>query len=195
MPGRYHHHIKHEHRKRALARRDALTSADRAGYSAAICARASDLEELRSAATILMFASFRTEVDTSPLIDWALSEGKTVCLPRVLAPRRMAAYHVTDPAAHLTPGAWGIPEPRENLAVVAPEQLDAVVVPGTVFDLGGNRCGYGGGFYDTYLPLTRADTSWIALAYETQVIDRLPCEPHDLAVDIVVTETHVIRRA
>jgi 5-formyltetrahydrofolate cyclo-ligase len=189
----HHRHPKHEHRQHALARRAALSPAERIAHSATVCALASTLPELRSAETLLMFASFGTEVDTSPLIAWALTEGKTVCLPRVLAPRHMAAFHVTDPDTHLLPGAWGIPEPREDLQVVAPDRLDAVVVPGAVFDTSGKRCGYGGGFYDTYLPLTRADTRWVALAFETQVIADLPCEPHDLAVSVVVTETRVIR--
>src|SRR5665648_1249768 len=90
-----------------------------------------------------------------PLLSWALERGKAVCFPRVLGPRRMAAYRIADPAADLVPGAWGIPEPREGLEEVPPERMDAVVVPGAAFDAAGRRCGYGGGFYDTYLPCTR----------------------------------------
>ena len=180
-------------RRRALAERDALPGAERARLSLAVCARAAALPELDAAAAIMLFAAFRSEVDTGPLLSWALERGKTVCCPRVLGPRHMAAYRITDPAADLVPGAWGIPEPREGLEEVPPGRLDAVVVPGAAFDAAGRRCGYGGGFYDTYLPRTRPGILWVALAFEAQLVDELPCEPHDLAVGAVVTEARTIR--
>jgi 5-formyltetrahydrofolate cyclo-ligase len=179
-------------RRRALAARDALTGADRARLSAAVCARAAALPELEAATTIMLFATFRSEVDTGPLLSWAMERGKTVCLPRVLGPRLMAAYRITDPAADLTSGAWGIPEPREGLQEVPPERMDAVVVPGAAFDIDGRRCGYGGGFYDTYLPRTRPGIPWVALAFEAQLVDELPCEPHDLACGQLVTEARTV---
>jgi len=184
---------KPELRRRVLAARDALPGAERARLSVAICARAAALPELTAAATIMLFAAFRSEVDTGSLLSWALERGKTVCLPRVLGSRRMAAYRVTDPATDLVPGTWGIPEPREGLEEVPAELMDVVVVPGAAFDAAGRRCGYGGGFYDTYLPRTRAGVPWVALAFEAQLVDELPCEPHDLAVGAVVTEARLIR--
>jgi 5-formyltetrahydrofolate cyclo-ligase len=183
---------KRELRRRVLVMRDAVPAAQRDRLSVAICARAAGLPELAAASTLLLFASFRSEVDTAPLLSWALERGKTVCYPRVLGPRRMAAYRVADPAADLVPGAWGIPEPRESLEEVPPGRMDVVVVPGSVFDAAGRRCGYGGGFYDNYLPLTRAGTPWVALAFETQLVEELPCEAHDLAVTAIVTEERVI---
>jgi len=182
-----------EMRRRALAARDALPGAERAWQSVAVCARAAALPELEAAATIMLFAAFRSEVDTGPLLSWALERGKTVCFPRVLGPRVMAAYSITDPAADLVPGAWGIPEPREGLDEVPPECMDVVVVPGAAFDAAGRRCGYGGGFYDSYLPRTRPGTPWVALAFEAQVVDEVSCELHDLACGLLVTEARTIR--
>ena len=141
----------------------------------------------------MLFASFRSELDTAPLAAWVLRAGKTLCLPRVLGPRRMAAFRVADLAADLVPGKWDIPEPREDLPEVPPETLDLVFVPGSAFDEDGRRCGYGGGFYDTYLPLTRPGTPWVALAFEAQLVPRIACEDHDLPVTAIVTERRVIR--
>jgi 5-formyltetrahydrofolate cyclo-ligase len=180
-------------RRRALAARDALPGADRARLSLAVCARAAALVELEAASTLMLYASFRSEVDTTALFSWALEAGKTVCTPRILAPRLMAAYRVADPAADLVPGTWGIPEPRDGLEEIPPERMDAVVVPGSVFDTAGKRCGYGGGFYDTYLPHTRPGIPWVALAFEAQLVDELPCEAHDLACGVLVTEARTIR--
>lgn len=180
-------------RRSALAARDAMDAAERARLSAAICARALELPEIAAARTMMVFATFRSEIDTGPLIAWALEAGKVVCLPRISGPRVMEAFSVTDPQADLEPGAWDIPEPTQACALTDPGDIDVVVVPGAAFDCDGHRCGYGGGFYDNYLPLTRADVPRVALAFEVQIVDELPCEAHDLPVTVIVTEERVIR--
>jgi 5-formyltetrahydrofolate cyclo-ligase len=105
----------------------------------------------------------------------------------------MAAFRVRDRVADLVPGKWGIPEPREDLPEVPPEAVDLVFVPGSAFDEEGRRCGYGGGFYDTFLPRTRAGTPWVALAFEAQLVKGINLEAHDLPVTAIVTERRVIR--
>jgi 5-formyltetrahydrofolate cyclo-ligase len=137
---------KSEARRRALEARDGLPQGERERLAEAVRARALELPELAAAGTVMLFASFRSELDTAPLAAWVLRAGKTLCLPRVLGPRRMAAFRVDDLAADLVPGKWGIPEPREGLPEVPPETLDLVFVPGSAFDEEGRRCGYGGGF-------------------------------------------------
>jgi 5-formyltetrahydrofolate cyclo-ligase len=180
-------------RRSALAARDALAPDERDRLSRAICARAQSLPELAGAGTVMIFATFRTEIDTATLIEWALAAGKVVCLPRIVGPRRMLAFRVSDPHAELQPGTWDIPEPIDSCELVNPKDIDAVVVPGAAFDCDGHRCGYGGGFYDNFLPQTREDVPRVALAFETQIVDVLPCEPHDLPVTAIVTEDRVIR--
>jgi 5-formyltetrahydrofolate cyclo-ligase len=184
---------KEEARRRSLAARDALSEAARERLAVAVRARALELPELAAAGAVMLFASFRSELDTAPIAEWVLRAGKTLCLPRILGPRRMAAFRVTDPAADLVPGTWDIPEPREGLPEVPPEDIDLVFVPGSAFDEEGGRCGYGGGFYDTFLPLTRPGTPRVALAFEAQLVARIACEAHDLPVTAIVTERRVIR--
>ena len=184
---------KNEARRRALEARGALSEPERHRLAEAVCSRASELPELLQAGTVMLFASFRTELDTTPLAEWVLRAGKTLCLPRVLGPRRMAAYRVAELAADLAPGKWGIPEPREGTPEVRPEAIDLVFVPGSAFDEEGRRCGYGGGFYDNYLPLTRPGIPRVALAFEAQLVPQICCEPHDLPVTAIVTERRVIR--
>jgi 5-formyltetrahydrofolate cyclo-ligase len=141
----------------------------------------------------MLFASFRSEIETAPLAEWVLREGKVLCLPRILAPRIMAAFRIHDRTADLAPGAWGIPEPREGLPEVPPETVDLVFVPGSAFDEDGRRCGYGGGFYDTFLPRMRPGTPRVALAFEAQLVREIRLEEHDLPVTVIVTERRVIR--
>ena len=184
---------KAEARSCALDARGALSEAERERLAVAVRARTLELPELAAAESVMLFASFRTELDTAPIADWVLRAGKSLCLPRILGPRRMAAYRVTDLAADLVPGKWDIPEPREGLPEVPPETIDLVFVPGSAFDEEGHRCGWGGGFYDNFLPLTRPGTPWVALAFEVQLVPSICCEPHDLPVTAIVTERRVIR--
>jgi 5-formyltetrahydrofolate cyclo-ligase len=180
-------------RRCVLAARDDVPSADRARLSAAVCARAEELPELLAARTILLYAPFRSEIDVTPLLAWALGRGTTLCLPRILGRRHMEAFRVRDLDADLEPGSWGIPEPRADLPIVPPAEIDVVAVPGAMFDEEGGRCGYGGGFYDTFLLRTRPGTTRIALGFDLQIVDEVPREPHDLGVDVIVTERRVIR--
>jgi 5-formyltetrahydrofolate cyclo-ligase len=141
----------------------------------------------------MCFASFGSEVDTAPLIRWCLDQGKRVALPRVMGKRHMEAFWVTDPVADVECGAYGICEPRYGLPSVEPQTIDVVFVPGSAFDRSGSRMGYGGGFYDSYLPKLRPGTPRIAVAFDLQVVDDVPREGHDLRIDAVVTERGVLR--
>ena len=179
-------------RARVVATRDGLTAEDRAVRSAAIAARFATLPEARAAQILLCFVTFGSEVDTAPIIDWALAQDKTVAAPRIVAPRTMVAHRLTDPAHDLEEGEYGIRAPHADLPLVAPEDFDLVLMPGSAFCADGGRMGYGGGFYDTYLARA-AKAQRIALAFELQLVDKLPRETHDLPAHIIVTEQRVIR--
>jgi 5-formyltetrahydrofolate cyclo-ligase len=180
-------------RAACLARRDCLTPAERAGASAAIVAELTAMAELREATTVMCFASFRTEVDTGPLLDWCLRHGKRLALPRVTGPRTLECRLVTDTQRDLEPGSWGILEPVDRLSALDPGEIDCVIVPGSAFDREGGRLGYGGGFYDAYLRLLRPDVPRVAGAFACQLCDEVPMEGHDLRIDALVTEEGVLR--
>jgi 5-formyltetrahydrofolate cyclo-ligase len=182
-------------REQALKRRDAMAGAQRLAAGEALRARLVALPVVASATTILCFASFRSEIDTAPLIGWCLEHGVAVALPRIIGPRHMEAFAVTDPEADLTPGRYDIPEPREGLALVDPAAIDVVIVPGSAFDREGGRMGYGGGFYDAFLRRLRPDAWRIGIGFEAQLVERVPREAHDLCVDLLVTEERVLETA
>lgn len=184
---------KREIRRQILALRDALPPAQREAHSMTICRRLLELPEFAAAQTVMLFVSFRSEVNTGPLIAAALASGRRVCLSRVLGRREMAAFAIDDPAIDLVTSSWNIDEPRQGLPEVAPDELDAVVIPGSVFDLEGGRFGYGGGFYDTYLLRTRRDTVRIAPAFDLQIVAKLPTDDHDLPIDVIVSERRILR--
>ncbi len=97
-----------------------------------------------------------------------------------------------DSRADLAHGAFGVMEPSGR-DLVAPAQLDLVVVPGVAFDRSGYRLGYGKGFYDRALHDTTAKTVHVGLSYEFQLVGALPAEKHDIGMDLIVTEEHILR--
>lgn len=82
----------------------------------------------------------------------------------------------------------------DGRAVVVPEDepepaaIDLVLVPGVAFTADGWRLGQGGGWYDRFLPMLRPDAVTVGVAFAAQVVDALPVEPHDVRVDLVVTD-------
>ena len=95
--------------------------------------------------------------------------------------------------AELVPGMWGILEPPrqrwgEAGKEIAPEQLDLIMVPGVGFDRDGGRLGNGAGYYDRLLASVRADAVLSAVCYESQLLEQVAMEPHDVAMDTVMTE-------
>lgn len=177
-------------RRAVIDRRDRLTVEERRARSERIAERALSLSEVRSAAVVMAFWSFGSEVDTSSLIERLHATGKRVVLPRVDGDEVVAVeYAPGDPVAA---AAFGAMEPT-GLEVVEPRDVDVVIVPAVALDRRGARVGYGGGFYDRFLARTRPDVAAIAVAFAIQVVDDVPEGRGDRRVDAIVTEDEVIR--
>jgi 5-formyltetrahydrofolate cyclo-ligase len=104
------------------------------------------------------------------------------------------ALHWAETTEDLTPGHAGIPEPDPGSAWAAPDEFDLVIVPGVAFDDACGRLGLGGGFYDAFLPTLPPRVRTMALAFDEQIVERVPRDEHDERVDIVVTPSVVHRR-
>jgi 5-formyltetrahydrofolate cyclo-ligase len=187
------HEAKRTMRGAIVAARDALPEAERRAAAQAIAERVRALRSYADARCVLVTLPFRSEWDTRSLVAAALAAGKTVALPRVNETTRMLDLHaVTDIEHETEPGYRGIPEPAPELPPVALAAIDWVLVPGVAFDLQGRRLGYGGGYYDRLLALLRPGTLRVAGAFDLQVVAAVPAAPHDLVVNVIVTETRVL---
>ena len=179
-------------RQRVLAARNALSDAERAAASQAIAGRFGRRADFAAARAILVTLPFRSEWDTRVLVRAALGAGKTVAAPRVDDAKRMLElYAIADPERDVVSSPQGIPEPAPHCLPVARERIDFVVVPGIAFDSGGNRLGYGGGYYDRLLPLLPG-AARVAGAFDLQIVPQVPVGPNDIAIDAVVTESREI---
>jgi 5-formyltetrahydrofolate cyclo-ligase len=177
-------------RRTVLGIRDAIPAAERERLGAVITDRFLDLPEVVSAHSVMAFWSFGSEVPTTGLIEELLARGVLVLLPAIvdgnLEPRRY------EPGVEMTPTSFGALEPAGD--AIDPTLIDVVCTPAVAFDRSGNRVGYGGGFYDRFLPKTSPETIRAGLAFGSQVVDdALPSGPSDLRVDVVVTESETIR--
>jgi 5-formyltetrahydrofolate cyclo-ligase len=100
---------------------------------------------------------------------------------------------IKDPEHDLVPGYYNIPEPDPGRCKrVESSEIDAAVIPGSVFDIQGGRLGYGGGYYDRFLVNDAPQAKRIGLAFELQVVDKVPVEPHDQPLDILITEKRIV---
>lgn len=155
----------------------------RNAHSAALCRRVLDWPMYQRAKVICGYVPLRREADIMPLLRDALASGKQLVLPRVEGAGRMTLRRVEALEA-LVPGAYGIPEPREDAWHVPPEKLDLVLVPLEAVDDTGMRLGKGGGYYDRLLPQVRGISAGMALPW--QWVRQVPREPWDRPLDAVV---------
>jgi 5-formyltetrahydrofolate cyclo-ligase len=175
-------------RRDTLARRDHATAAERSTWSAAIRERLS--AQIPPEATISAFLPIRSEVDLAPLVDDLVAAGHSVGLP-VIAGRRLV-FRAFLPGAPLVPRGFGTVGPPDDAPPVVP---DLMLVPLSVFDRRLNRIGYGRAYYDTTIAALRADghrPRLVGVGFALQEADRVPVEPHDVPLDMIVTEREAI---
>jgi len=178
-------------RKIVLSRRNALSVEIRKVKDLKIKEKILALPEFRAAHKILLYASFRSEVDTLDLLKYCVDYGKIIVLPKVDRDNdELALYRIED-MNEVVAGYMGIPEPQVHEGRRMPvEEMDLIIVPGVAFDGHCNRLGYGKGFYDKLL--TRGAKAKIAIAYEEQIVEYIPSEPYDIKMDKIITDKRII---
>lgn len=131
-----------------------------------------------------IYAPLPHEVNLLPLLQ--KHPQHRYAFPRCLAGHQLEFSIVNNFEEDMEPGAMGIPAPRAHTERIRPEDIDLLIVPGVAFTRSGDRIGYGGGYYDRFIPLcTKADV--MALAFEEQILPELPVEKHDLRIAHLIT--------
>ena len=181
-------------RNKILGARDLLSASERQEKSSFAIQNFWSLPEMKHWSTLFIYVNFRSELETLELIYQCLSQGKRVAVPLVDASTvSMIPLLIQDPEKDLVPGYYGIPEPDPQKSLrVAAREIDAAVIPGSVFDIQGGRLGYGGGYYDRFLVNDAPQAKRIGLAFEMQVVEKVPVEPHDQPLDILITEKRIV---
>jgi 5-formyltetrahydrofolate cyclo-ligase len=177
-------------RESVRARRRAIPPDERTRDAQALADRLAELPELSHVDLVLAYGANREEIDPEPALARLRASGVRVAYPRV-SKDALELHEVADPA-ELVIGSFSIREPRPSAPRVDPCAIDVVFVPAVAFDRRGYRIGYGGGFYDRFLAGLPTGPLRIGLAFDEQILDEVPTQPHDEPVDIIVTPTKVL---
>jgi 5-formyltetrahydrofolate cyclo-ligase len=181
---------KEQLRRRVAALRRALTQAARDERSNAMCAQLATLEEVVRARVVACYMPLRFEIAPTRFMEHAF-DTKIVALPRVDERTNRLVLHQYARGDELEESAFMVREPRLDAPLVAPQDVDVILVPGLAFDGVGRRLGYGQGYYDRLLGDLRAVR--IGLAFDFQLLAEVPAFDHDLPVHTVVTDRRVLR--
>lgn len=140
--------------------------------------------------SIFTYINYSSEVDTISFIDLMLKQSKEIYAPICnTADYTMIASRVENMHSFIK-NEYGILEPHFSKT---PDVIfDAMVIPGSVFDITGNRIGYGKGYYDKFISSLDYKVKKIALCYDFQLLDSIPSEAHDVKMDIIITENRTV---
>jgi len=172
------------------------------GASVTVANQLFELPEYQRCKGVACFVSMPNEFNTKPILERLFQDGKSVYLPRVesIKDRKMVMLKAESMAdiASFPKSKWGIPEPPADgpqrlEALDDASDLDFFVVPGLAFDTANRRMGQGAGFYDTYLIAAKrrseakgSKLSLVGVTLDELVVDRVPCDVHDVILDCVL---------
>jgi 5-formyltetrahydrofolate cyclo-ligase len=140
---------------------------------------------------LVLFASAGGEVDSRPLFDLARRHRKTVLFPRMVEGETLECVEV-EAFEDLVRGRYGVREPAAERPARPIRATALVLAPGIAFDLRGGRLGRGAGYYDRALaPIgqRRDGPRFVGVAFDLQIVHRVPMQTHDVYMDAVVTES------
>ena len=200
-------------RKELLLKRRSQRQEEILKKSRDIQKRLFSIEEFKEAESVMFYLAKKDEVRTEEMINKAFEIGKKVIVPSLrlnesglfqhckhrispsllLDPFRNSFLTGHDYESELEEGMFGILEPKAECIRVFPiEEIDIVLVPGIAFDETGGRIGFGGGFYDEFLAKLPSETKRWALAFEFQIVEKLPLTDKDEPVERIITEKRLI---
>ena len=174
-----------------LSQRNSLSKEKAGAWSRSLQARLLETSLYRSAKAIALYSPVQNEAATEELRDHSLRNGKTVVYPRLLSNHSLELVKI-ESATELVPGKSGIPEPIGDKVLSHGEVDLLLIVPGVAFDPKGNRLGRGQAWYDRVIRQWGSRATPVGLAYEFQIIDRVPVDSWDEKVLFISTQERFI---
>lgn len=177
-------------RQRLIAERLAVRAEDRAVagefIAALVFAEIGNVE----GRVVSAYWPFRGEPDLRPLMQEIVRHGGHAALPVAVGKGLPLEFHSWQPGQALSRGVWGIPVPAERRSCLP----DVVIAPVVGYDPECYRLGYGGGFFDRTLAEMEARPRVIGVGYSAARLSTIYPQKHDLPMDMVVTESGLVRR-
>ena len=176
-------------RAELMARREAVAAEDHRRWSVAISATLEQGFPALRKGVVGFCWPYRGEYDPRPAMDFFREHGATLALPEIQDNGAPLRFRKWWPEAPMKTGAYAIPVP-DNTELLTP---GAVIMPMIGFDQQGYRLGYGGGYFDRTLAASRPRPLAVGVAFEILRLDSVHPQPHDIAMDFVVTEAGIYR--
>jgi 5-formyltetrahydrofolate cyclo-ligase len=176
-------------RAELLARRQTLTLDERKRCADLLTQRLLTAVDLDAFRVLGFYWPIRGELDLRPVARGHVEAGGAAALPVVVAKNAPIELWQWEPGAAMQRGFWNIPVPAER-RVVAP---DALLIPLVGYDAAGYRLGYGGGYYDRTLAALAPRPFCIGVAYDDSQLETIYPQPHDIPMNIIVTERRVLQ--
>ena len=175
-------------RAELLARRMALMPEQRSDHQAAITQILLGHFTPGPGAVVALYWPFKGEFDPRHLVRHWRAVGVRAVLPVVLEKARPLQFREWWPGVATAPGVFGLPVPQGTEVLIP----DLLLMPPVGFDAQCFRLGYGGGYYDrTLAELAGRQVQRIGVAFELNRMDTIFPQPHDIAMDVVVTEAGI----
>lgn len=182
-------------RKSTREARKNIDERKRGKAAEALVQRLVNLPAVRHARCIGVYNACGSELSLDPSIEAMRDQNPilTIAYPVLLTDDAMVfvKFSRTDdmtilenPAVHVT----NVPRNR----ILSTEELDIMLVPGVAFDEHGRRLGQGGGHYDRVIPRLKPEAITIGIAFDEQIVDEIPTDPHDRRVNYVLTPSRLI---
>ncbi len=143
---------------------------------------------LSSRDCVALYAPVNDEAPALRLAESLITEGKRLCLPRVVDRMGTMEFRAWQPGDPLDEGPFGTRHPGPLAALCHP---DAIIAPMLAFDSALMRLGQGGGYYDRAFARYE-DALRIGLAWSAQELDHVPADPWDMPLHLVITERSLI---
>lgn len=179
--------VKRKLRTAFLERRELHSPLKKKEKDALILKRLGSFDEFKRAKEFFTYLSHKGEVATDAIVAKFINKKKIV-VPRISG--KLLHLHELHEKAEFVKGRFGIREPKNCARKAKRGTVDVALIPGIAFDETGHRIGFGGGYFDRFLKKLRCTT--IGLAYEFQIIEKVPTHKYDVPVDYIVTEDRII---
>jgi 5-formyltetrahydrofolate cyclo-ligase len=182
-------------RERMRSVRQALSPSEVREGSRLVTRALLDRENLNKADLICTYVGVGKEIQTASLIETLLAAGKKVVVPDWEGWKQGSGLRIVQIKGldDLNSENRIVPQPRVlEDRLIRTQDVEVFLVPGLAFDILGNRLGMGGGYFDRLLSLSSPFANLIGLAYDFQVIDRLPVGNHDVPIHHVISPGAVV---
>ncbi|WP_226656921.1 5-formyltetrahydrofolate cyclo-ligase [Pseudalkalibacillus hwajinpoensis] len=182
---------KHEWRTNMKLKINEIRPEEKALLDQQILNRLYTYEPYNTAETIGLTVAMKGEINTKEIIEKAWTDGKRVAVPKCNPKTKQMTFHYLTEWDQLEKVYFGLEEPHPDKTALCPSvEIDLLLVPGLIFDRHGFRIGFGGGYYDRYLK--RYTNSTVSLAYEFQLVEKVPTETFDLPVQAIITNDRIV---